>query len=72
MAAADSGGDERASGVDKEDGDDSPTMDGVDLGVAVVVQGLYLGPTSLDLGSMFFIIFKKLIFRIGPIKWPIS
>jgi hypothetical protein len=54
VAVADSGGDERVSGVDHEDGDDSPTTDGVDLGVAVVVQGLDLSPTGLDLGSVFF------------------
>jgi hypothetical protein len=31
--------DEWASGIDHEDGDDSPMMDDVDLGVAEVVQG---------------------------------
>jgi hypothetical protein len=39
VAAADSRGKERASGVDHEDGDDNPVMDGVHLAVAVVVQG---------------------------------
>jgi hypothetical protein len=37
VATVDSGGDERASGIDHEDGNDSPTTDGVDLGAAAVV-----------------------------------
>jgi hypothetical protein len=52
MAAADSGGDEQASGI--EDGEDSLTMDDMALGVAAVVQGLDLGLTGLDLSLMFF------------------
>jgi hypothetical protein len=59
---ADSRGGKRVSDVDHKDGDDSPTMDSVDLREAVVVQGLDLGPTSLDPDSVSFLIFENQFF----------
>jgi hypothetical protein len=59
VAAPDSRGDEWASIIDHEDGDDSLTTDGVALGVAAVVQSLDLGLTGIDLGLVFLFIFKN-------------
>jgi hypothetical protein len=43
-------------------GDESPMMDGVDLGVATVVQGLDLGLTGQNMSSMFLFLFLRINF----------